>query len=237
MLPKHLILKIVRIIFIIVVMSPINAHSVTKMGEFTYYYSDESRNFPDNGGFIGVTSVDATYREPGPPPFDVGQMLIKAIDPSGGAYRAGIRIGDVIITVNNALFESRDAMLRAIRSHAPGTAIQLQIIRPSATQKIRTVTVVTGPLSSNPQVSNPRDYPPDRNQQQSKQGNSVNNFAGVLAAGVAYCILHDCDYGVPSTVYPDKSPSEVADLRRKWDSCNNEAIFHHWSSSVCGPRP
>ena len=53
--------------------------------------------------------------------------VIAKVDPGGPADQAGIKAGDVVTKVDNQLIEDGDALVAAIRSHAPGDRVTLTI--------------------------------------------------------------------------------------------------------------
>jgi len=66
---------------------------------------------------------------------------ISAITGGGGAEKAGLQVGDVITKVGDQKVESSDALVAAIRSTAPNTAVDITYTRASASN---TVSVTLG---------------------------------------------------------------------------------------------
>jgi len=66
---------------------------------------------------------------------------ISAITAGGGAEKAGLQVGDVITKVGDQKVESSDALVAAIRSAAPNTAVDITYTRGSASN---TVSVTLG---------------------------------------------------------------------------------------------
>ncbi len=70
----------------------------------------------------------------------VGATLT-SISPGSAAEKAGLKAGDVITKVNDALIQGGDGLIASIRSFAPGTQVQVTYLRAGQT---KTVTVTLG---------------------------------------------------------------------------------------------
>jgi len=86
---------------------------------------------------IGISVVDSTSK--------VNGVLVKDVSSGGGAANAGIRSGDVITSINDGKVRTADALIAAVRSHAPGEQVKITFTRGSASQ---TVTVTLGKSDS-----------------------------------------------------------------------------------------
>ncbi len=72
-------------------------------------------------GWLGVSVQDAEQRNNG--------VAIAAIDRTGPAARAGIRPGDILMTVNGERIDSSRGLIRAIAAITPGNAVHLTLRR------------------------------------------------------------------------------------------------------------
>ncbi len=70
-----------------------------------------------------------------------GGAGIAAVTPGGGAAKAGIEVGDVVTKVGDRDIDSADALIAAVRSHAPGDKVTLTYTRGGDS---RTATVTLG---------------------------------------------------------------------------------------------
>ena len=70
---------------------------------------------------------------------------IKQVTSGGAAEAAGLQVGDVITKIDGNLIESSDALVATIRSAAPGSQVQVTLLRGTSTQ---TVAVTLGSATS-----------------------------------------------------------------------------------------
>ncbi|HEY3260281.1 MAG TPA: trypsin-like peptidase domain-containing protein, partial [Pseudonocardiaceae bacterium] len=56
-----------------------------------------------------------------------GGAQIAKVDPGGPADQAGIKVGDVVTKIDGRLIQDGDALVAAIRSHAPGDKVTLNV--------------------------------------------------------------------------------------------------------------
>jgi putative serine protease PepD len=54
-----------------------------------------------------------------------GGARVSHVEPASPALRAGLRVGDVITSINNQLVDSAEALIVAIRTHQPGESVRL----------------------------------------------------------------------------------------------------------------
>lgn len=80
---------------------------------------------PSNPAFLGIEMEDLPPG-PGAPP---GRCVVKKITTGSGAKAAGLQRNDVIQTLDGALLQSCDAVLRAVQSHEAGDNVSIGIIR------------------------------------------------------------------------------------------------------------
>ena len=77
-------------------------------------------------GWLGVSVADATPesgRRQGP------GVLVAGVEPNSPAARAGLRQGDVVLSVNGEKAESARALVRSVAAAAPGQTVRLQVLR------------------------------------------------------------------------------------------------------------
>jgi putative serine protease PepD len=74
-----------------------------------------------------------------------GTPIVSKVDASGPAAKAGIQAGDTITLVDNQRVVTADALIAAIRSHAPGDTVTLTFTRAGTT---KTASVTLGSANS-----------------------------------------------------------------------------------------
>ncbi len=88
-------------------------------------------------GWIGVGVQDVTpeiaesLKLPG-----AGGVLITQVERGGPADKAGVRLGDVLLTVNGKPVADTNAMLIAIAALQPGQQAQLKVTRNQAENEV-----------------------------------------------------------------------------------------------------
>jgi hypothetical protein len=82
------------------------------------------------GGYLGVelTSLTAELRGHFGAPGDAGVMVARVEDDSPAAA-AGLRVGDIITSVDGETVASPQLVGMAVRSHEPGETVQLMVVR------------------------------------------------------------------------------------------------------------
>jgi putative serine protease PepD len=70
---------------------------------------------------------------------------VRSVNADGPAAKAGIKVGDVVTKLDSQLIEDANALVAAVRSHAPGQTVTVTIRRGAVT---RTMTVRLGSASS-----------------------------------------------------------------------------------------
>ena len=70
---------------------------------------------------------------------------IKELTAGGAAEAAGLQVGDIVTKIDDNLIESSDALVATVRSAAPGSQVEITVLRGSET---KTVTVTLGSASN-----------------------------------------------------------------------------------------
>jgi putative serine protease PepD len=83
---------------------------------------------------MGVSLADATDNNGNP------LARVQALTPNGPAARAGIKVGDVVVSVGGQKTAGADAVIAAIRSHQPGERVSVVVER-DGSRKTFTVTL------------------------------------------------------------------------------------------------
>ncbi|MEL7024306.1 MAG: trypsin-like peptidase domain-containing protein [Pseudomonadota bacterium] len=84
-------------------------------------------------GWLGLTMgalTDEGWQQVGLPP-DIGVMLIEVV-PNGPAWNAGVRRGDVLVSVNGKRVQTGQQALLTVASFQPGENLSLDLIRNGA---------------------------------------------------------------------------------------------------------
>ena len=58
--------------------------------------------------------------------------MIAAVEPDSPALRAGLRVGDVVMSVNGEPTDTSRALIRAVAAAPPGTTVHLRVRRQSS---------------------------------------------------------------------------------------------------------
>jgi serine protease Do len=149
---------------------------------------------------IGVVSVAArkpAMRDmPGPPPRtnsgylgihleerDDGPVIIRAVDPNTPASKAGLKRGDVVLTVQNTPVTDVDRLLRSIMNFNAGDVVKLKIKREGA-EKVVAVTL--------------GKRPPNRGEMQNQMGSQLSERRGGFPAILQHdTVIKPSDCGGP----------------------------------------
>ena len=95
--------------------------------ELDTYRSDLSRN---DRAFLGVGSVPLDSQE--------GGAVIQQVVPGSSASRAGIRTGDVLLSIDQQSLRGRDALIRVLSGYRAGDTIEISRRRGDVRDVIRT---------------------------------------------------------------------------------------------------
>jgi hypothetical protein len=96
-------------------------------------------------GYLGVRGLDLTdqLREHFGVPVGRGVMLAQ-VDPRGPAASAGLRVGDIVLTVGARPISSEASLAAAVRPYAAGAAVALGILRDREASNVE-VTIAARP--------------------------------------------------------------------------------------------
>lgn len=94
-----------------------------------------------------VTSVTSNLAAQYGLPVDHG-TLIAGVTPGGGASKAGIRKGDVIVKVNNTNIISESDLLDVLAGHSPGDTVKVTVVTSGGQRKTYTVKLGELPASA-----------------------------------------------------------------------------------------
>lgn len=76
----------------------------------------------------------------------IAGIQITSVDPLGPAWRAGLKVNDVLLAVNNKQLASVDELLNIVENQRPGSTITLDVSR---NKKLLKIDVVVGELDMN----------------------------------------------------------------------------------------
>ncbi len=93
-----------------------------------------------SGGFLGVGTTELTpeLRRHFGVPEDTGVMVSNVVDDSG-AFRAGVRVGDIVTAVDSQPISSARSLQRAIRKHEEGDSVTLELWRDGRVQDLTAI--------------------------------------------------------------------------------------------------
>jgi putative serine protease PepD len=92
---------------------------------------------------IGVL-LDSTYTGEGVQVLAAGQDGAVPVTPGGPADRAGIRAGDVILSIDGRPVTESDELVVAIRARTPGEAVLLRVRTDGVERDVRVVLEESG---------------------------------------------------------------------------------------------
>jgi putative serine protease PepD len=79
---------------------------------------------------LGVSVNDVTDADGTP------HAVIRQVTPGGPAATAGLQVGDMIVAVGGTQIASADALIAAVRSHAPGTSVRVDYLRDGSRRSV-----------------------------------------------------------------------------------------------------
>ena len=114
----------------------------------------------DEGGplvpraFIGISTVQLTpeLREFFGAPKDSG-VLVGSLSDNGPAMKAGVRVGDVVVSINGRAVSGAFDLIRGMREVKSGDAVRVEVIRSKARQTI----VATAGERTEPEIARALD--------------------------------------------------------------------------------
>jgi putative serine protease PepD len=109
------------------------ADQLIKTGKFQHAYMGVSLQARD-----GSVTLDGAQRE---------AAIVASVNAGTAAAKAGLKVGDAIIAINDQRVDSGDSVIGTVRALTPGTKVTLTIVRGGAQQKID-VTLGTAPSSN-----------------------------------------------------------------------------------------
>ena len=79
------------------------------------------------------------------PPVDQGAVILNVVD-SGPADRAGVQVGDVVVTFDGQPVADSEGLGELIRSHRPGDEVRVGVVRADGSQEELTVRLGVNPV-------------------------------------------------------------------------------------------
>ncbi|MFZ2052727.1 MAG: DegQ family serine endoprotease [Candidatus Aminicenantales bacterium] len=158
-------------------------------------------------GFIGITPQD--INENLARAFDLKStegVLVGDVTPKGPADQAGIKRGDVILSINGKKVANATQLRLLIADTAPKTEVKMTLLRQGKTMDV-TVTLAERP--GTPQEQAPKQEPME-GQQSEKLGLALQDLTPDIAGQLGY----DKDKGVLVADVAPGSPAEDAGLQR-----------------------
>jgi S1-C subfamily serine protease len=73
-----------------------------------------------------------------------GRTVVRSVAPDSGAEKAGLQVGDVLVSIDDKPIESFGALMEAVQAHKVGDRVRVALERGGAQQ---TVEVTLGPRS------------------------------------------------------------------------------------------
>jgi S1-C subfamily serine protease len=109
----------------------------------------QSGRVTDSGlGYMGIeaTTVTAKIAAQNQFPVDQGALIVK-VTPGGPADQAGLKVGEIIVQIDNTTVTDVSELTNYVLSKSPGTEVTLQVYQGNQRQTVR-VTLGTLPLPS-----------------------------------------------------------------------------------------
>ena len=107
----------------------------------------QSGKVTDSGlGYLGIEGATVTARIAAQNQFPVNQgVLIVTVASGGPAEQAGLRVGEIIVQIDNTVVTDLSALNNYVLSKTPGTEVTLQVYQGNQRQTVK-VTLGTLPL-------------------------------------------------------------------------------------------
>lgn len=84
-------------------------------------------------GWLGVSVQDLVAEDPRA---NRRAVLIAGVERTGPAGRGGLRVGDVVVSINGDRMETSRGLIRSVAAVAPGQNVRLTILRDGRTQEV-----------------------------------------------------------------------------------------------------
>ena len=75
-------------------------------------------------GYLGVSTQDPTDGSRG--------ATVRSVESGSAADKAGLKVGDLIVAIDNKSVDGAAALAAAVRSHTPGTPVKITFVRGSS---------------------------------------------------------------------------------------------------------
>jgi S1-C subfamily serine protease len=98
--------------------------------------------------YMGVGSMDASNPQIQfelDPPVSDGAAILSVVQ-NGPADRAGIQVGDVVVSFDGTTIDTSEALGTAIRSHRPGDDVPVTVVHRDGARSTVTITLGTNPV-------------------------------------------------------------------------------------------
>ena len=94
------------------------------------------------GGFIGVRPIEMTpeLRQHFGAPKDAG-ILVGSVEPDGPAAKAGVKVGDIVTSVDGDRIDSVLELVRTVRHKKEGEKVTVEVLRDRAAKSLTIVVV------------------------------------------------------------------------------------------------
>jgi len=97
---------------------------------------------PMGGGFIGVRPIEMTpeLRQHFGAPKDAG-ILVGSVEPDGPAAKAGVKVGDIVTSVDGERIDSVRELVRSVRHKKEGEKVTVEVLRDRAAKSLTIVVI------------------------------------------------------------------------------------------------
>jgi Do/DeqQ family serine protease len=133
-------------------------------------------------------------------------VIVNSVVPGSAAERAGIRRGDILVSINGEQIDSPNTLRNSIASKAPGTEVSLTILRDGREQEVR---ASLGELTANTSRPNPQQQ--DQGPTRGRLGVSVQPLTPDLASQLG---LDSNTQGLVVTSVEPSSPAAESGIRQ-----------------------
>ena len=63
-------------------------------------------------------------------------MPLRAVTAGGAAAKAGLKVGDIITSIDGQRVTTADSLIAAVRNHAPGERVKITYVRSGKTAEV-----------------------------------------------------------------------------------------------------